>query len=224
MENENLSYPNFLTIPEIELYYNEILLSLLRGKHIQEDEIIFVIIRKYKPAFSELFKRLHKRILKEDTTRHNNNFFYLDFLDVSSHIRGVSPELAPPLTERQTIFGIALLDMFYERYLEKSKEIWWEDIKKEIEHGEFSHLYKKIFQVESRIYDEKQLKVIKSEYNSVLRKFDNLGWIKMIPEPEDNIHFIIRESIHRFANLYKEELLNFEKFAQKIQSRNSPLI
>ena len=224
MANENLSYPNFLTTSEIELHYNEILSSLLRGKHIQEDENIFGVIRKYKIAFSELFKRLHKRILKEDTTRHNNNYFYLDFLDSSSHFRGSSMELASPLTERQTIFCIALLDMFYERFFEKSKEIWWDDIRKEIEHGEFSNLYKKIFQIESRIYDDKQLNIIKADYREVLRKFDSLGWVKIIPESGDNIHFVIRESIHRFANLYKDELSNFEKFAEKIHLRKNPPI
>ncbi|MBS1634308.1 MAG: chromosome partition protein MukE [Bacteroidetes bacterium] len=227
MENESVSKEeldlSFLMDELSKAHFADLNISLLRGAHVQSDDhYLHHLLTQYEGPIAKYYEVFYSlRLAKE---RFNSEtFFYLDFFEESkgkiSH-----QSRHRELTEFEVIIGISLLKMYYDRYFEQSKDITWEDIRKEIKENENSSYYKQIFFNSVREdYSDPEWKVVKTKIVRALGHFEVLGWIKRNKEVGDNeIHFKIKESIHRFATLYKEALENFEKFVEIYKQHNDP--
>lgn len=220
MEHENNSKRNtydFLNEDRVQRYFADLNINLLQGKHIMSDDYYsFQLLRDY---FSELeiyyqeFYQLNLEKVKID----DSIYFYLDF-PIDSKGKLSHTNRYKELTEHQVIIGIILLNMYYDRYFEYPKELFWENIKKEIEESEFSDFYKKLFFSEMRtFYTDKEWEKVHDLFRKTINSFTQIGWITKLSKGKEDIHFELKESIHRFAELYKTEIEDFPQFVLKIK-------
>lgn len=221
MENENLSGSiehsfKFLENKDVKEKFADLNIELLGGKHIQRDSnyYIYQLVKKYFTELKYYYLSLYGLELERDF-KDEVTFYYLDFSEES---RGVlsSTKRHKELTKPQTVIGIMLLNMYYDRYFENVKEITLQDIKKEIKESENSTLYKKLFFNDVRDdYSPKEWKRLKIKIKSVVRDFGKLGWIESLAKEDgEEIHFKLKESIYRFQKLYEKEIINFQEFTE----------
>ncbi|HTA28461.1 MAG TPA: chromosome partition protein MukE [Bacteroidia bacterium] len=210
----------FLEDEKVKQYFADINIELLQGKHIQRDDYYpFLILSSNEPDFKFFYQNLYGLNLIKDK-KDNETYFYLDFpedgkgkLSPSSRYR--------ELTQIQTIIGIVLMNMYYERYFEQIKQITWSDLKKEILEGEYAANYQRIFFKGQRgNFTDIEWEEVRSSIKRVLKSFAALGWIDMQQQDDAEISFVLKPAINRFAKLYKDELEHFEDFVNKIVPQN----
>lgn len=224
MENESVSQEtvdlSFLQDDLSKTHFADLNISLLRGAHVQRDDFyLHQLLTTYEEPITKYYKVYYSlKLVKEKIN--SEPFFYLDFFEESKG-KVSNPTRHRELTEFEVIIGISLLKMYYDRYFENSKDIIWEDIRKEIMENENSSHYKQIFFNSVREdYSDLEWLPVKRKILRTLSNFEVLGWIKRNKEVgEEEIHFKIKESIHRFASLYREALENFEKFVEIYKQR-----
>lgn len=190
-------------------------IELLKGAHIQRDNYYpFQLLSKYEEEINYYYKILYSLQLLKDKVD-NEYYFYLDFFSEGKGKLSHSSRHRE-LTETEIVNGIMLLSMYHDRYFEYQKEIRWEDIKKEIIESENSNLYKKLLFKDVRDdYSDHEWDNTKKQFKKALRDFETLGWIRRISiEDGDEVHFMIKESIHRLAKLYDKEINNFSEFVK----------
>jgi len=220
MENENsqqeTSY-SFLGIASVQKYFADMNIDLLQGKHIMADDYYsFQLLREYYPELKQYYQELYQLNL-EKITIDNSTYFYLDF-PVDSKGKLYNSNRYRELSEQQVIIGIILLNMYYDRYFEYPKELFWENIKEEIEQSELKDLYKNLFFGEVRtFYTDKEWEKVQDLFRRTINSFTQLGWLNKLSKGKEDIHFELKESIHRFAELYKSEIENFPQFVSKIK-------
>ena len=213
---------SFLENEEVQIHFADLNIDLLRGRHIQRDDYYsFELLDKYEDDLRYYYTSLYGLVLTKEKVG-TEIYYYLDF---SQDGRGKlsSPSRYKQLSDTQVIIGIMLLNMYYDRFFNHLKEIDKEDIKKEILEGENSHLYKKL------LFDDIRDDYSDLEWNKVivwlkktLKDFDTLGWIQRQQSLDlDEIRFTIKESIHRLAKLYKNEIENFDQFVEEYNSRRN---
>lgn len=225
MENENHigtvdnSY-NYLQKDEFQRHFADLNIELLRGGHIQDDNYyLFDLLRKFPNELNHYYKSFYNLELAKET-KDNTTFYYLDFIGESKG--RLSPTSRnKELSENQTIVGIMLLSMYYDRYFEKPKNIVFEDIKKEITDGEHSTLYKiLLFKEKRESYSESEWGRVVKMLKSTIRDFEKMGWVKRLnSENPEGIAFTIKESIYRFQKLYENEIANFETFVNEYRKQ-----
>lgn len=219
MENadpsEELNNPfEFLESAEVQSNFADLNIALLRGRHIQKDDYYsFQMLSTYFKELIHYYKSLYRLELVRE--RIDNEFYY--YLQPPDDGRSAVSDQAKHkvLSEENTMIGIMLLSMYYDRYFTFPKEIHWDDLQKEIQDSDNSIHYKKLlFNDVRQDYSDSEWESIKKTFRKALREFDVLGWIAKLPEEEgEKIHFEIKESIHRLAKLYSEEINNFEEFS-----------
>ncbi len=225
MENEHQESQQkryaFLEDEKVKQYFADINIELLQGKHIQRDDYYpFQILSSNEPDFKIFYQSLYGLNLVRDK-KDNATYFYLDFPEEGKGKLSSSTRHRE-LTEFQTILAIALMNMYYERYFEHTKQITWNDLKKEILEGEYAANYQRIFFKEQRDnFTDLEWEEVKTKIKRVLNSFSALGWIEMQPQDDIEISFILKPAINRFAKLYSSELENFEDFAKKIAIYNA---
>jgi chromosome condensin MukBEF MukE localization factor len=208
----------FLEIPEVEKYFADLNTKLLAGRHIQNDDYyLFLALEEYGLQFAFFYERLYN--LKLNYGLHDGvKYYYLDFFDAG---KGKSMDISRyrALTELQTVIGLMLINMYYAKYFQNPKIITWSDIRKEIQFGDLKEKYQKI------LFDEVKEEYIGSEWSNVEKNFKNtinsfheFGWVKKQFQQSEEIKFEITASIHRLAELYKEEIDNFAVFTEKISN------
>lgn len=227
MENESVSEESidlsFLLDDLSKSHFADLNINLLRGMHIQrDDQYLHHLLTEYENDISKYYEIYYSlKLVKEKSN--SETYFFLDFFEESKG--KLSPQSRHrELTEFEVVIGISLLKMYYDRYFEQSKDITWEDIRKEIMENENSSCYKEIFFNSIREdYSDQEWLGVKRKILRALSDFEVLGWIKRNKDVGDEeVHFKIKESIHRFATLYKEALENFEKFVEiYMQTKNS---
>lgn len=221
MENENTTQESpyaFLSNPTVQKYFADMDLDLRQGKHIMEDDYYsYQLLREYyNPELKRYYQELYERDLKTATVD-NATYFYLDFpADGKGKLN--NPHRYRELTQQQVIIGIVLLKMYYDMYFKLPKELFWENIKEEIDQSEFKELYKKLFFCEIRdFYTDKEWERVEELFRKTINSFAQLGWLKKLSKGKEDIHFRLKESIHRFAELYKYEIEEFPQFVEKIK-------
>lgn len=113
-----------------------------------------------------------------------------------------------------------LLDMFYIKYFDERKIIYWHDIKQELESGENKEDYARIFFDSPRTsYTETEWINVEKRFNKTVNSFDDLGWVKKLSGQQEELAFEIKAAIHRMAKLYEKELSNFTEFALQITAK-----
>jgi chromosome condensin MukBEF MukE localization factor len=220
MENayrENTGY-SFLEDEQVEKYFADLNIKLLSGKHIQNYEPnLYSILEDYFDALQLFYKQLYKLNLVKEIFD-GGSYYYLDFFDTSKG-KLSDPSRFRMLTELQTILGLMLLDMYYTKYFDDPKLIKWSDIKREIEESEQRENYQRLLFYTIRSgYTEREWSESEKKIKQTINSFHDLGWVKKISGPNDELCFEINPSIHRLAKLYKNELLDFESFSSLVKS------
>ena len=221
MEHENTTQGNpyaFLSKSDVQKYFADLNLDLLRGKHITADDYYsYQLLREYyEPELKQYYKELYDLIL-EMATVDNATYFYLN-LPVDSKGKLNNPNKYRELSKQQVILGIILLKMYYDMYFKYPKELFWENIKEEIKQSELNDLYKNMFFGEVREdYTDKEWERVEELFRRTINSFSHLGWLRKLSKGKEDIHFQFKESIHRLAELYKYEIEEFPQFASKIK-------
>lgn len=215
-ETNHLESPfDFLELSDVQPHFADLNIELLRARHIQKDDYYsFKILSNHFEKVANYYRTLYQLELVRD--RMDSEPYY--YLQQPEEGKGKVSDQSRhrELSEESTVIGIMLLHMYYERYFTEPKEIRWEDILKEIMESDNRDLYKKMFLNDVRNeYTDQELDLVKKLFRKVIREFNILGWVKRLAaDDDDEIHFVIRQSIHRLAKLYREELEWFEKFSE----------
>jgi len=219
MENENTASNieppfKFFENSDVKEKFANLNIELLGGRHIQKNSNYYhyQLLKKYYDKFKYYYDYFYNLRL-ERTYKDDITFYYLDF---NEDTRGAlsSTNRYKELSPLQTVMGIMLLNMYYDRYFEDVKEITFSDIKKEIKEGENSQSYKKLWFNDIREdYTRKEWQRVKGNMKNTIRDFDKLGWVEsMTPDEGEEIRFRLKETIYRFQQLYDKEISNFDEF------------
>ena len=205
----------FLEDSFVQEHFADLNIALLRGKHIQSDQFyLYKVLQQFTYGLRHYYKALYRLELVKETT--NEGAFY--YLDCPEDSRGKLNTLSrsKELTESQIILGIMLLNMYYDRYFEQTKEVKYENIEYEVMEGENSTLYRKLLFGEVReTYSDQEWKSPRTRIKNVLRDFEQLGWVQQLPtEADEETAYILRTSILRFQKLYEREIMHFEEFVE----------
>lgn len=222
MENENyeISDYSFLAEELIERHFADINILLLSGKHIdQKYYVAYTVLESYEAQWKNFYRNLYRLNLVADIFD-RSRYYYLDFtenekgkLNDSSRNRELTP--------LQTLVGLTLLDMYYQRYFDEEKIIHWNDIKIQILESDHQEAYKRILLNDIReSYDEKEWNEVHGKFSKTIDSFDKLGWVEKQSGKSEELVFEIRPAIHRLAKLYNQELQNFEAFSQQLRNDN----
>lgn len=220
MENENyeISDYSFLAEESIEKHFADINILLLSGKHIdQKYYVAYTVLESYEAQWKNFYRNLYRLNLVADIFD-RSRYYYLDFtenekgkLNDSSRNRELTP--------LQTLVGLTLLDMYYQKYFDEEKIIHWNDIKIQILESDHQEAYKRILLNDIReSYDEKEWNEVHGKFSKAIDSFDKLGWVEKQSGKSEELVFEIRPAIHRLAKLYNKELQNFEAFSQQLRN------
>jgi chromosome condensin MukBEF MukE localization factor len=220
MENEdpkNEDY-SFLEEDRMKMYFADLNIKLLSGRHLQSDEYnLFTILGDYYDEFKSFYNNLYKLNLVRDTYD-NSVYYYLDFFEGSKG-KLTDPSRIKTLTEWQTVAGLMLLDMYYSRYFEDPKQIKWQDIKYEIEAGDKKETYQSLFFKSVRTgFTPNEWTEVEKKFRNTVQSFHELGWVNKVSGQNEELLFELKPSIHRIARLYEKELLNFQDFVSHFKT------
>lgn len=219
MENENTSSRieqpfKFFENSDVKDKFADLNIELLGGRHIQSsgNYYHYQLLKKYYDNFKYYYDCFYNLKL-ERAFKDNITFYYLDFNEDTRGVLG-STNRHKELSPLQTVMGIMLLNMYYDKYFDDVKEITFSDIKKEITQGENSQSYKKLWFDEIREeYSPPEWRRVIKNIKSVVRDFDKLGWVESLTADEgEEIRFRLKETIYRFQKLYEKEISNFDEF------------
>lgn len=206
---------DFLEEQIVQDHFADLNISLLQGRHIQNDQYyLFRLLTEFPDELRHYYKVLYGLELQDDISN-GKRFYYLDFPDEGKGALSAASR-SRDLTVIQTIIGLMFLNMFYDRYFEQPKEIRFENIEYEIMEGENSTLYKQLLFNEVRdSYSELEWRGPLKSIKNVIRDFEKLGWVHRLSNEEgEEIHFNLKEPVTRFQKLYENEIVNFDKFTE----------
>ncbi len=217
MENDNEERIDFsfLEIIDVQIYFADINILLLSGRHIDNrDYSLFNILLEYEKQFSAFYENLYKLRLVSDIYD-GCQYYYLDFFETG---RGELSDQKrnKELTPAQTLIGLMLLDMYYQKYFNDVKMVQWDEIRSQILESDHQESYKRIlFNSVRDSYDEKEWNNVESMFNRTIDSFEKLGWVEKTSIKSESLMFEIRPAIHRLSKVYQWELKNFEVFSQQ---------
>lgn len=220
MENENyeINYYSFLTEESVEKHFADINILLLSGKHIDHKYYAeYNILESYESQWKNFYSNLYRLNLVADISD-RSRYYYLDFTENG---KGKLSDTSrnKELTELQTLIGLTLLDMYYQKYFDEEKIIHWNDIKTQILESDHQEAYKRILFNDIRdSYDEKEWSTVENKFCKTIDSFDKLGWVEKQSGRNEELVFEIRPAVHRLTKLYQDELQNFEPFSQQLKN------
>lgn len=224
MENENheINDYSFLIEETVEKHFADINILLLSGKHIDNRYYTeYTVLENYEQQWRSFYSNLYRLNLIADISD-RSRYYYLDFMENG---KGKLSDASrnKELTELQTLIGLTLLDMYYQKYFDEEKIIYWNDIKTQILDSDHQDAYKRILFNDIRAsYDEKEWNEVHTKFSKTIENFDRLGWVEKQSGRNEDLVFEIRPAIHRLAKLYQEELQNFESFSQQLKNDETP--
>ena len=214
------SHYSFLELEEVEKYFADLNIDLLKGKHIQRSDYhSFKLLKNFFQEFKHYYEALYGLCLIEDKID-SATYFYLSF-PMENKGKLYHPTRHKELTHWHIMVGMALLNMYNEKYFEYPKEVRWEDIQRIITDSENSKSYKLLLFDDIREhYMDNEWDEAFQKFKRALTEFKNLGWINAInlSNPEEMV-FEINECIHRLAKLYDYEINNFDDFVKSCQKK-----
>mgnify|MGYP001213864135 CR=1 FL=1 len=219
MENENYEIRDysFLSEESIEKHFADINILLLSGKHIDHKYYAeYTVLESYESQWRNFYSSLYRLNLVADISD-RSRYYYLDFTE-NGKGKLSDPSRNKELTELQTLIGLTLLDMYYQKYFDEEKIIHWNDIKIQILESDHQEAYKRILFNDIRdSYDEKEWSTVENKFGKTIDSFGKLGWVEKQSGRNEELVFEIRPAIHRLTKLYQEELQNFELFSQQLK-------
>lgn len=220
MENENyeISDYSFLSEESVEKHFADINMLLLSGKHIDHKYYTeYTVLESYELQWRSFYSNLYRLNLVADIFD-RSRYYYLDFTENG---KGKLSDAGrnKELTELQTLIGLTLLDMYYQKYFDEEKVIYWNDIKIQILESDHQEAYKRILFNDIRAsYDEKEWNEVHTKFSKTIENFDRLGWVEKQSGRNEDLVFEIRPAIHRLAKLYQVELQDFGSFSQQLKN------
>ncbi|SEM26983.1 hypothetical protein SAMN05216436_10354 [bacterium A37T11] len=220
MENENyeISDYSFLSEESVEKHFADINILLLSGKHIDHKYYAeYTVLESHEAQWRNFYSSLYRLNLVADISD-RSRYYYLDFTENG---KGKLSDASrnKELTELQTLIGLTLLDMYYQKYFDEEKIIHWNDIKTQILESDHQEAYKRILFNDIRdSYDAKEWSTVENKFGKTIDRFDKLGWVEKQSGRNEELGFEIRPAIHRLTKLYQEELHNFELFSQQLKN------
>lgn len=220
MENENheIDSYSFLLDESIEKHFANINILLLSGKHIDHKFYSeYTLLESHERNWRDFYAKLYKLNLVADMFD-GSRYYYLDCTENGKGKLSDSNRNRE-LTPLQILVGLALLDMYYQKYFDEEKIIHWKDIKVQILESDHQEAYKRIlFNDVRESYDEKEWSEVHTKFIKTIDNFDRLGWVEKQSGRNEELFFEIRPAIHRLAKLYQEELYDFESFSQNLKN------
>ena len=216
---------DFLMEEEVESKFADINVKLLNGRHIQviTDPAEYDLLSQdsYFKGFYAFYKNLYQLDLLVRQIGLFEKYYYL--FPPEAELGALSSQkLHIPLTENQTLFGLMLLTMYYEKSFDRVKEGSWDDIRESILHSECQEKYKLIFfgrVNEGNNYTDSEWSFVRGNFKRMVQRFDELGWLTASNIDSSNFKFIINVSIHRLEDIYSKELANPEVLFDKLMTR-----
>lgn len=220
MENESyeINDYSFLAEENVEKYFADINILLLSGKHIDHKyNREYDVLVSYEVHWRNFYSNLYRLKLVADVFDRTPCYY----LDLTENGKGALSDTGrnKELTELQTLIGLTLWDMYYQKYFDQEKIIYWKDIKIQILESEHQEAYKRVLFNDIRVsYDEKEWNEVHTKFNKTIESFDKLGWVEKQSGKGEELVFEIRPAIHRLAKLYQEELQDFETFSKQLKN------
>jgi hypothetical protein len=219
--NPNFAFLNFR---DVQAHFADLNIALLGGRHIQTGEgYYFTLVNSYPADFKHFYQTLYGLDLKQGRAE-NIDYYYLDFPEESNGRLNTTDRFRE-MTPWEMLFALMLLNMYYDRFFEQSKELSWQVVRKEIEEGELAPLYRKAFinSASRETFSDQEIKNVFDHFKRVLRTFDRWGWVKIIQaeDADGDVVFLIRESIDRFGKLYNYEISEFDSFISQIDQKRA---
>jgi hypothetical protein len=220
MENENneISDYSFLLDESVEKYFADINILLLSGKHIDKKYYAeYSVLEEKEDHWKFFYTNLYGLNLVPDIFD-GSRCYYLDFsLNGKGRLNDATRN--KELTPIQTLIGLTLLDMYYQKFFIEEKVIYWDDVKMQILESDHQEAYKRILFNDIReSYDEREWKEVHLKFSNTIKSFERLGWVEKRSGRDEELVFEIRPAIHRLGKLYEEELLDFESFILKLKN------
>jgi hypothetical protein len=220
MENENYEIRDysFLSEENVEKHFADINILLLSGKHIDHKYYAeYTVLESYEIQWKSFYINLYRLNLLADVFD-RSRYYYLDFTESGKGKLGDASR-NKELTELQTLIGLTLLDMYYQKYFDEEKIIYWHDIKMQILESDHQEAYKRVLFNDIReSYDDKEWNEVHKKFSKTIESFDKLGWVEKQSGKNEELVFEIRPAIYRLAKLYQDELQNFESFSQQLKN------
>ncbi|AUP77346.1 condensin complex protein MksE [Flavivirga eckloniae] len=209
----------FLNNDEVQKYFANLNIDLLKGTHIDESHYYhFYLLENYFNELKDYYFTLYKLKLDKKTFE-NKTYYFLNFFLESKGVLSATTrhkELSPI----QTITAITLLNMYYERQFEKYKIVSFSEIREKIEQSEFGHLYRKAFfkNPNRKVFSSKEWATVRTNIKNVITDFEQLGWVEKVTILNENdFNFVLKHTIHRFQLLYEYEITNLEVFLKSLK-------
>ncbi|MFP8894048.1 condensin complex protein MksE [Chryseobacterium sp. EZn1] len=220
MENENyeISDYSFLSEEGVEKHFADINILLLSGKHIDHKYYAeYTVLESYESQWINFYSNLYRLNLVADISD-RSRYYYLDFTE-NGKGKLSDTNRNKELTELQTLMGLTLLDMYYQKYFDEEKVIHWNDIKTQILESDHQEAYKRVLFNDIRdSYDEREWSIVENKFGKTIDSFDKLGWVEKQSGRNEELVFEIRPAIHRLTKLYQDELQDFESFIQQLKN------
>lgn len=216
--NENIDY-SFLLEEDVQRSFADLHTCLLSGKHIcfTDDYTFYSILEMYESHWKFFYRNLYGLNLADDIFD-KQFYYYLDFFDSDKGALS-NPSRSRQLTELQTIIGLVLLDMYYHRYFNEQKIIYWIDIKMLIEDSEFREQYQNLlFKAIRPSYTEQEWSRVERIFNETITSFAKLGWVSKISGQGEELIFEIKPAIFRMAKIYEQELSDLDALVEKLNN------
>jgi hypothetical protein len=210
---------------EVESKFADVNIKLLNGRHIQvfadPAEYNLLSQESYFNGLFIFYKRLYGLDLLVRQIGLSEKYYYL-FPPESELGALSSPKLHIPLTENQTLFGLMLLTMYYEKSFDRVKKGSWDDIRNTILTSERQEKYKLVLFGrinEGNNYTDTEWSSVRTNFKKMAQRFDDLGWLTVKNIDSSNFKFVINVSIHRLEDIYSKELTNPEVFFDTLMAR-----
>ena len=194
MENENheINDYSFLIEETVEKHFADINILLLSGKHIDNRYYTeYTVLENYEQQWRSFYSNLYRLNLIADISD-RSRYYYLDFMENG---KGKLSDASrnKELTELQTLIGLTLLDMYYQKYFDEEKIIYWNDIKTQILDSDHQDAYKRILFNDIRAsYDEREWNEVHTKFSKTIENFDRLGWVEKQSGRNEDLVFEIR--------------------------------
>lgn len=218
-DTEEIENPfGFLDEEDVQEHFANLNIELLGGKHIQDDLFYeYQLLDIYEKELRNYYDKLYQLQLRKESFD-SKNYYFLTFKEDTKGAL-VAQKRHKELSPIETIVAITILNMYYERFFDNEKLISYQEIRYQIDKGENNDHYKRAFfkGVVQDDYSAMEWSQVFKNIKTVISDFDQLGWVQKISTDSDkDFTFRIKESIHRFYLLYKEEIDVFENFLKTI--------
>jgi hypothetical protein len=212
MENEHKTF-EFLSTDSSQKYFAESDFALRQGRHIQNfgsDGKLFDYIDGYfDEGLAEYYRLLFGVVLKRELNTYTNEKYY--FLDFNEEDKGkFGQNRSKELDLWQLIFGLLLINFFYEKYFESSQTVTKEELDKVIYEGPNNIFWKKhLFGEYKENYTPKERLEADAKILKTIREFERMGWVNRSDKKE--FDFDVLPAIDRLVKMYKSEIENIDK-------------